>query len=292
MKNAFSHWGPRCGCLQVAPRRFSVSSTAFLMRNRHRQSLAWCWSRSWALWTRQQAPASTSCACAKCPSCAPTSRSTTSSKFSALAANVGWLLGGHGCCGCPPGFPKLVLNHGCLLKHTGSAAPCPPLQRPADMACLTKVSTDPSAGKASPMRLPMFRRTSPFAAPGEQQVRSVAAAAAWGEGRRWQMGESSVVEGAASRGATQQRLALPFTCFKSHVGHTFRQSTCSRLLPAFCIPLAIMTVAGGGGCGHHHHRGEAAERMQQRPVRCKRLRGFTCRQSLVRAAARFVPIAH
>lgn len=41
------------------------------------------------------------------------------------------------------------------------------------MACLTKVSTDPSAGKASPMRLPMFRRTSPFAAPGEQQVEEV-----------------------------------------------------------------------------------------------------------------------
>lgn len=48
---------------------------------------------------------------------------------------------------------------------------CPYPLCAADMACLTKVSTEASAGKASPLRLNnMFRRASPLGAPGEQQV--------------------------------------------------------------------------------------------------------------------------
>ena len=62
-----------------------------------------------------------------------------------------------------------------MSKPLGTLALRPAALLPAaDMACLTRVTADPSTGKASPLRMPMFRRTSPQLAttPAGQQVRA------------------------------------------------------------------------------------------------------------------------
>lgn len=158
-----------------------------------------------------------------------------------LAAGRSWVLR------VPTWFPQAHAQP--RLPAEAHQLSCPPLQRPADMACLTKVSTDLSAGKASPMRLAMFRRASPLAAPGEQQVGSASGLLDGVE--KLADGGSAVVQGAADRRATQQRLALQVTCFRRHVALTLR---CSTFLSLTCVLHSPRhhDRAGGGGCGHHH----------------------------------------